>query len=75
MVLGEKKKKRFLKFSLIQWVSKKPKCFLFQVLELWSLFTPKQLLVMLATATELDVCDESATSAAAGAAHWFGCTP
>lgn len=30
---------------------------------------------MLATVTELDVWDESVTSAAAGAAHWFRCTP
>ena len=72
MVLGEKKKReRFLKFSLIQWVSKKPTCFLCQVLEVWSLFTSEELLAVLATVTELDVWDESVSSAAAGAARWF----
>ena len=75
MVVVEKKKEWFLKFSLIQWVSKKPKCFLCQVLELWSLFTSEELLVVLATVTELDVWDKSLTSAAAAAARWFWRTP
>lgn len=36
---GSRRNFFFLRFYLNQWVSKKPKHFLFQDLELWSLFT------------------------------------